>query len=62
MIAFTTVSNDVRLRRAIRRVVRAEVRYSWVGSIQDSEERTDIIKELKLAKSNLSKIIAQVVL
>lgn len=52
--------NDVKLRRAIRRLVKAEVAYSWIGCQQVSD-RALIIKELRLAKANLYKIINQVV-
>lgn len=52
--------NDVKLRRAIRRLIKAEVNYSWLGS-KMPEDYAEVIKELNLAKKNLSKIIAQVV-
>lgn len=52
--------NDVRLRRAIRRLVKAEVARSWMGSMAP-EDFADVIEELRLAKKNLYKIINQVV-
>ncbi len=53
--------NDVKLRRAIRRLVKAEVAYSWHGAGRP-EDFADLVNELKLAKKNLYKIINQVVM
>ena len=53
--------NDVKLRRAIRRLVKAEVAYSWHGAGRP-EDFIELVKELKLAKTNLYKIINQVVI
>jgi len=52
--------NDVKLRRAIRRLVKAEIAYSWHGAGRP-EDFAEIVNELKLAKTNLYKIINQVV-
>lgn len=53
--------NDVKLRRAIRRLVKAEIAYSWHGAGRP-EDFAEIANELKLAKKNLYKIINQVVI
>ena len=59
---FSTIKrNDVKLRRAIRRLVKAEVAYSWHGAGRP-EDFNDLTKELKQAKKNLYKIINQVVI
>lgn len=53
-------ASNKRLKRAIRRLVNAEVAKSWMGS-QPPEDYKFIEKELTLARNNLNKIIDEVV-
>lgn len=53
--------NDTKIRRAIRRLVKAEIAYSWHGAGRP-EDFAEIVNELRLAKRNLNKIIDQVVI
>lgn len=47
-----------RLRRAVRRLVRAELDNSWSGSLP-VEDCAQIRKELQLASKNINKLIGQ---
>lgn len=47
-----------RIRRAIRRLVRAEIDNSWSGSLP-VEDWAAIRKELYLARKNVNKLIGQ---
>ena len=53
--------NDINIRRAIRRVVKAEVAYSWIGTME-LDDRAAIIKEVKMARAALNRMITKVVI
>ena len=53
------VSKEQSLKRAIRRLVLAEVEASWAGANRPSE-RTEIEKEVSRAKASLQKAIDRV--
>ena len=53
--------NYINIRRAIRRVVKAEVAYSWIGTMELCD-RAAIIQEVKMARSALNRMITKVVI
>lgn len=52
--------NDINIRRAIRRVVKAEVAYSWIGTMELGD-RAAVIQEVKMARAALNRMITKVV-
>ena len=52
--------NYINIRRAIRRVVKAEVAYSWIGTMELGD-RAAVIQEVKMARAALNRMITKVV-
>lgn len=54
--------NDIKiLRKVVRRLVNAEVAYSWRGNETDAETRSEIAREFRLARRQYTKIINETV-
>ena len=52
--------NYINIRIAIRRVVKAEVAYSWIGTMELGD-RAAVIQEVKMARAALNRMITKVV-
>lgn len=47
------------LRRSVRRLVRAEVAYSWKGSLTDRDDISIVEEELRAAKASFGVLLAR---
>ena len=53
--------NDIKiLRKVVRRLVNAEIAYSWRGCETDAETRSVIVREFRLARRQYTKIINEI--
>ena len=50
--------NQDRLKRAVKRLVRAKVELSWVGNYTDAEDRHRIKEEARKAEEYFSKVVS----